>query len=371
MGVGRRTVGPLTGAVDPAFWAGKRVLVTGHTGFKGAWLSMWLLELGAEVVGFSDAVGTQPSLFELCDLQSALQDLRGDVRDAEAVRGVVEAARADVVLHLAAQPLVRRSYQAPVETFSTNVMGTVHVLDAVRAVGGVPVTVVVTSDKCYENREWPWSYRETEHLGGRDPYSSSKACAELVTAAYAASFLDATGSRVATARAGNVIAGGDWSQDRLVPDVIRAATAGEPVTVRSPGSIRPWQHVLDCLSGYLVLAQALWSDEVSGGAWNFGPQPGDERTVDQVVSRLCGQWPGGISVHRAHEEDGPHEARTLAVDSAKARAQLGWRPRWDVDEAVDRVVEWHLRCREGEAAIDVTRAQLRAHSPAVSVEASA
>src|SRR4051794_17825774 len=270
-------VGLRRGAVEdmgvaPSVWRGRRVLVTGHTGFKGSWLSLWLAAMGAEVTGLADGVPTDPSLFELARVGEDVDTVTADVRDAEAIAGAVAAARPEVVLHLAAQPLVRRSFAAPRETYEVNVMGTVNVLEAVRLAGGVRAVVNVTSDKCYENREWEWAYREDEPMGGHDPYSSSKGASELVTSAWRRSFFSAPdGTRLASARAGNVIGGGDWGADRLVPDVMRAALADAPVQVRNPGAVRPWQHVLNPLSGYLLLAQRLWQDPAAATAWNFGP----------------------------------------------------------------------------------------------------
>ncbi len=325
--------------VDPAFWRGRRVLVTGHTGFKGGWLSLWLQSLGAEVTGFSDAVPTEPSLYELAAVGAGMRDLRGDVRGPAAIREAV--AGAEVVLHLAAQPLVRRSYEDPRETFEVNVMGTVNVLDAVRAEPGVRVVVNVTSDKCYENREWDWAYREDEPMGGKDPYSASKGAAELVTAAYRRSFFaDPDGTRVASARAGNVIGGGDWGADRLLPDVVRATLAGQAVRVRNPLAIRPWQHVLNPLSGYLELAQALWRDPAFSDGWNFGPVEADARPVRWILEKLARNWPGGLDWV---EDPGPHppEAHHLKIDSSRARARLGWHPRWGLEAGLDALVDWY------------------------------
>jgi CDP-glucose 4,6-dehydratase len=348
--------------VDAAFWNGRRVLVTGHTGFKGGWLSLWLQSLGAEVTGFSDAVPTEPSLFELAGVGSGLRDLRGDIRDADAVRAAV--AGAEVVLHLAAQPLVRLSYDDPRETFDVNVMGTVNVFEAVRADGGVRVVVNVTSDKCYENREWEWAYREDEPMGGKDPYSASKGAAELVTASYRRSFFsDPTGTRLASARAGNVIGGGDWGADRLLPDIVRATLAGTPVAIRNPNSIRPWQHVLNPLSGYLELAQALWGDAELAGGWNFGPTEDDARPVRWILERLSSRWPGELTWD---EDPGPHppEARYLKIDSSRARARLGWRPGWGLDDGLDRLVDWYAAVQDGQDPRAVTLAQIEAFGAA-------
>jgi CDP-glucose 4,6-dehydratase len=344
---------------DPAFWAGRRVFVTGHTGFKGAWLCTLLLELGADVSGFSSGVPTNPSLFAVTGLGTRVRDLRGDVRDLASLREAVRTTAPDVVLHLAAQSLVRPSYDDPLGTLATNVMGTAHLLEAVRD-AEVPVTVVVTSDKCYANQEWPWGYRENEPLGGHDPYSSSKACAELVSASYRSSFFRGSGLRVATGRAGNVIGGGDWSQDRLMADLMRAALASQPLRVRNPTAVRPWQHVLDCVEGYLLLAEALGSDPETEGAWNFGPAADDERSVAQIIHAVATRWPDPIDV-LTDPGPHPHEAGRLTLDSARARTRLGWRPRWDADAAVAAVVEWYLAFRENADMEAAVRRQVQEH----------
>lgn len=349
------------GAVDPAFWAGRRVLVTGATGFKGSWLCLWLLELGADVSGLSLAPEGDPSLFALAGLERQIDQRITDVRDAAAVAATVAGARPEVVIHMAAQPFVRRSLRDPLTTYATNVMGTAHLLDAVRRDPAATRAVIsVTSDKCYENRERDAGYREGEPLGGRDPYSSSKAGAELVTAAYRDSYFgDADGPQIASARAGNVIGGGDFGEDRLVPDLVRGALDGVTVAVRRPDAVRPWQHVLNPLSGYLLLAQALWDDGVHATAYNFGPADLDARPVAVLVERFVARWPGDI---RWEPRPGPHphETTTLRLDSSRARTRLGWRPRWDLDAAVDATVDWHVRVRDGERAADVTREQIAA-----------
>jgi CDP-glucose 4,6-dehydratase len=327
------------------FWQGKRVFVTGHTGFKGSWLSMWLHALGAEVTGYALSPPTDPSLFDLCKVDRLVHSVIADVRDAGRLASAVAGARPEIVFHLAAQPIVRESYRNPLETYATNVLGTAHLLEAVRSCGDVRAVVNVTSDKCYENREWVWRYRESEPLRGYDPYSSSKACSELVTAAYRASFFnpaDSSGHRagIASARAGNVIGGGDFAPDRLLPDCIRAILKGEPVRLRSPEATRPWQHVLEPLSGYLLLARKLHGDpQAYGEAWNFGPEDSDVRPVSWVVDRFCRLWGGGAS----RVQDGgrhPHEAKFLKLDCSKARAELGWCPRWGIDKALEMVVGW-------------------------------
>lgn len=353
--------GPAAGGLRPAFWDGRRVLVTGHTGFKGAWLSLWLQRLGAEVTGFADGVPTEPSLFDLAGVGSGMASLDGDVRDPDAVDRALAAADPDVVVHMAAQPLVRRSFTAPRETFETNVMGTVNVLDAVRRRPRVRVVVNVTTDKCYENREWEWGYREDEPMGGHDPYAASKACSELVTAAYRRSFFaeSADGTRLASARAGNVIGGGDWGEDRLVPDVARAAAAGRPLLLRNPNSIRPWQHVLNPLAGYLLLAQTLWEQPEHAGPWNFGPPEEDACPVGELIDRLAARWPGGL---RWVTDDGPHphEARYLKLDSSRARRRLGWRPVVGLDDALASIADWHRALHDGADMRAITLAQIDA-----------
>jgi CDP-glucose 4,6-dehydratase len=345
-----------SGTVDPGFWRGRRVLVTGHTGFKGSWLSLWLQSLGAEVTGFSDGVPTQPSLYELARVGAGMESVVGDVRDAGAVAGAVAGCKPEVVIHMAAQPLVRRSFAEPRATYETNVMGTVNLLEAVRLEGGVRAVVNVTTDKCYENREWEWGYRENEPMGGHDPYSSSKGAAELVTSAYRRSFFsDPEGPRLASARAGNVIGGGDWGEDRLVPDLMRAALAGETAQVRNPNSIRPWQHVVNPLSGYLVLAQAIWESPRHAGGWNFGPPDEEARPVGWLIERLASLWPERV---RWAVDDGPHphEANYLKLDSSLARSRLGWRPLVALDLALAETAAWY---RELEAEAEMREVTLR------------
>ena len=351
--------------VDPAFWHGKRVLLTGNTGFKGAWLTLWLTELGADVRGFSDEVPTSPSLHDLAALDELVQWVRADVRDGDAVDAAVRAAAPDVVIHMAAQPLVRRSLREPRETFATNVMGTVNVLDAVRRSDSVRVVINVTSDKCYDNSDRGRPFREDDPKGGHDPYSSSKACAELVAEAFLHSYFaaDHDRARLACGRAGNVIGGGDWGQDRLIPDIMRGALAGAPIEIRNPAAVRPWQHVLNPLSGYLVLAQRLWDDPAVAGGWNFGPDPGDAQPVSQIVERVTERWPGGLTWTVG---GGPHppEAATLLLDSSKAHDQLGWAAVWDLDAGLDATVAWYAALAQGAQMRSFTSAQVAAFAGA-------
>jgi CDP-glucose 4,6-dehydratase len=333
-------------ALNPEFWRGRRVLVTGHTGFKGSWLALWLDSLGAEVTGFSLDIPTQPSLMEAARVGESLRDVRGDVRELQAVRSVIDEGRPEIVLHLAAQALVRPSYATPVETYATNVMGTAHVLDAARTAKSVRAIVIITSDKCYENREWVWPYRENEPMGGRDPYASSKGCAELVTAAYRSSYGGGEGPAIGSARAGNVIGGGDWSQDRLVPDVMGAALEGQSVLIRNPDAVRPWQHVLNPLSGYLRLVEALWESHDYAEPWNFGPDERDNCPVGVLVERLAAEWGEGLR-WEVEESDGPREATLLRLDSSKARTRLGWEPVWDLDQAVRGIASFYRRLAAG------------------------
>lgn len=356
--------------MNAAFWQGKRVFLTGHTGFKGSWLSLWLQQLGADVTGYSLAPPTQPSLFELADVASGMRSLQGDIRDGEALSQALQHARPDIVIHMAAQPLVRYSYANPVETYATNVMGVVNLLEAVRKSPGLRAVVNVTTDKCYENKEWDWGYRENEPMGGHDPYSSSKGCAELVTAAYRNSFFSPArhaehGVALASARAGNVIGGGDWAQDRLIPDILRAIESGCPVPIRSPFAIRPWQHVLEPLSGYLTLAESLYTQDGAAFAagWNFGPDDEDARPVQWIVEQLIEEWGDGAAWELDRQPQ-PHEAHYLKLDCSKARARLHWQPRWSLAQALARIVEWHRGWLQGENLKQLTLRQIAAYEHA-------
>jgi len=351
---------------NTGFWKGRKVFITGHTGFKGSWLSIWLHSMGAVVTGYSLRPPTDPSLFELCGLEGLTNSIIADVRDLRLLKDALASAGPEVVIHMAAQSLVRDSYANPLETYSVNVMGTLNLFEAVRECKGVRAVINVTTDKCYENRELARGYREDDTLGGYDPYSSSKACSELVTTAYRNSFFNVRdyeehGVAFASARAGNVIGGGDWAADRLVPDFIRALSKNEPVVIRNPGAVRPWQHVLEPLSGYLMLAERLVSDGAAyAGGWNFGPDDGDARSVEWLVERLCSMW-GEDASYTTDEADHPHETNYLKLNSEKARTRLGWRPRWKIEEALFRVMEWTEAWRKGGDLREVCLGQIESY----------
>jgi CDP-glucose 4,6-dehydratase len=349
--------------MTPSFWHGKKVLLTGHTGFKGSWLSIWLQILGAEVLGYGLPTSTQPNLFDLAKVSDRMNSVFSDIRDLERLCEVMAEFQPEIVIHMAAQALVRESYTHPVETYAVNVMGTVNILETVRRVGGVRAFVNVTSDKCYENREWVWGYRENEAMGGYDPYSNSKGCSELITSAYSNSFFNLAdyakhGVGIATARAGNVIGGGDWAGDRLIPDILKAWQLGKTVTIRYPQAIRPWQHVLEPLSGYLTLAEHLYHDGITyRGAWNFGPNESDAKTVGWVVDCMMELWGNNVSWMQETSPQ-PHEANYLKLDCSKARSQLKWQPRLDAQTALAWVLDWTKALQTGANMRDVTVNQI-------------
>jgi CDP-glucose 4,6-dehydratase len=353
--------------VDQAFWAGKTVLLTGHTGFKGSWLSLWLQSMGANVIGFALAPLSNPSLFETAKVAEGMISIDGDIRDYAALAAVFKKYQPEIVIHMAAQALVRYSYVNPIETYATNVMGTVHLLEAARQVDSVRAIVNITSDKCYENREWVWGYRENEPMGGYDPYSSSKGCAELVTSTYRNSYFNPQdyakhGVAIASARAGNVIGGGDWAEDRLIPDIMRAIVQGKPVGIRNPHAIRPWQHVLEPLSGYLVLAQKLYQEGVAyAEGWNFGPNEVDAKPVQWIVDKLTEAWGEGAS-WVLDDGNHPHEAHYLKLDCSKAGARLNWHPRWHLEDALAAIVEWQRAHQQGQEMRAVTLQQIAAYN---------
>lgn len=350
--------------INPSFWQGKRVFLTGHTGFKGGWLALWLTHMGAEVYGFALHPPTKNNFFTATNLAKKLAvSIISDIRDASALKSAIQHAQPDVVFHLAAQPLVRQSYEDPVETYAVNVMGTVNLLEVLRKTESVKAVVNVTTDKCYENREWVWPYRETEAMGGFDPYSSSKACSELVTAAYRRSFFQSNNVSLASARAGNVIGGGDWAADRLIPDFLRALDVGQALVIRSPQATRPWQHVLEPLSGYLALAQKLYEQGSSfADAWNFGPEESDAKPVQWIVEKLCSQIPNASWQCDASPQ--PHEANMLKLDSSKAKAHLGWRPRWNLHTALQMTLAWHHAWKDNTDMADISIEQIQQYEAA-------
>lgn len=369
MAVWQSTLESMVMQPDPGFWHGKRVLLTGHTGFKGAWLALWLQRLGAQVTGLALAPATQPSLYALLGASSWMTSHECDIRDAQALTTLVKAVRPEIVLHLAAQALVRTSYQQPLDTFATNVMGTANLLEALRGVDCVRVVVAVTTDKVYQNREWCYPYREDDPLGGHDPYSASKAAAEVVIASYRASFLRATGVALASARAGNVIGGGDWAADRLIPDAVRAWQARRPLVIRNPQATRPWQHVLEPLCGYLTLAQKLWDQPDLASAYNLGPSPQDAASVEKII-KLASSACQYCAVSYQQDSDDVHEAHWLALETAKARSILGLHPHWSLAESIERTMAWYWGQIGGASAyqlcvadIDAFESTVRSQSP--------
>ena len=356
--------GPLENMVKPMrlnvdFWKGKRVFVTGHTGFKGSWLCMWLESMGVDVAGLSLNPLDSPNLFSEAKVGENIQNTFADIRDQKALVGAISAFNPEIVIHMAAQPLVRRSYENPIETYSINVMGTVNLLDAIRYVPGVRAVVNVTTDKCYENKEWLWPYRENEPMGGHDPYSSSKACSELVTSAYIKSYYSNSNTGLASARAGNVIGGGDWSNDRLVPDILLAFQKKVPVVIRNPRSIRPWQHVLEPLYGYLLLAEKLYNEgHLYSEAWNFGPKDDDAKTVEWILDEMETKWGDGASWINDTNKN-PHEANFLKLDISKANTRIGWYPKWNLDQTLGHIVSWHKDWLNKRSARDICLEQIK------------
>ncbi|MDC1458483.1 CDP-glucose 4,6-dehydratase [Burkholderiaceae bacterium] len=352
--------------MNPAFWQGKRVLLTGHTGFKGSWLSLWLQSMGAQVTGYALVPPTNPSLFEIAEVAQGMSSIIGDIRDLAKLQAVFTEHQPEIVIHMAAQPLVRYSYQNPVETYATNVMGMVHLLEAVRNTPGVKSVVNITTDKCYENREWVWGYRENEPMGGFDPYSNSKGCAELVSAAYRSSFFNVDnyaqhGVSTATVRAGNVIGGGDWAQDRLIPDILAAFEHGRKVDIRNPHAIRPWQHVMEPLRGYLTLAEQLFEHGPSfGEGWNFGPNDEDAKPVSWLVEQMAALW-GKDAQWQVDTGEHPHEAQYLKLDISKARSRLGWQPALSLKDALALIIDWSKQRKAGANMRQLTLAQLQAY----------
>jgi CDP-glucose 4,6-dehydratase len=350
--------------IDPKFWLGKKVFLTGHTGFKGSWLSLWLHTMGAQVTGYALNPPTNPSLFELCKIDKLINSIIADIRDEDTLTKAILETSPEVVIHMAAQPLVRESYINPVETYAINVMGTLNLFEAVRKCNSVKAVINVTTDKCYENKEWPWGYRENEPMGGYDPYSNSKACSELITSSYRNSFLNPKdfkehGVALASARAGNVIGGGDWAADRLIPDCLSSLLAEKEIVIRNPYAIRPWQHVLEPLSGYLLLAQKL----VENGpryaeGWNFGPNDDDAQPVEWIVQNICSKWESNRS-YIIDKGEHPHEASYLKLDCSKAKLKLGWYPRWNLDQAIDKIIDWTLAYKNRNDLLSVCINQIK------------
>jgi len=349
--------------IDASFWKGKRVFITGHTGFKGSWLTLWLQSMGAVLKGYSLNPPTEPSLYDSAGVDKLIDSTIGDIRNFEQLSAAIGEFKPEIVFHMAAQPLVRLSYDEPIDTYSTNVMGTVHLLEAVKRVGGVKAVVNITSDKCYDNREWVWGYREHEAMGGYDPYSNSKGCAELVASAYRNSFFNEKdyekhGVALASVRAGNVIGGGDWAKDRLIPDILRSFEKQQTVIIRNPHAIRPWQHVLEPLSGYITIAQRLYNEGPAfAEGWNFGPREDDAKPVQFIVETMVNIW-GDDAAWLLDGNEHPHEAHYLKLDCSKARMRLGWQPRWDLVETLERIVKWHKAWIAGEDMLMRTRNEI-------------
>lgn len=349
--------------MNTSFWKNKKVLITGHTGFKGSWLCLLLHKLDADISGFALEAPTNPSLFSICNINTFVDSTIADIRDYNAIYKTIERVKPEIIIHMAAQPLVRESYKNPVETYQTNVMGTVNLLDSIRLIGGVRAIVNVTTDKCYENKEWAWGYRENEPMGGYDPYSNSKGCSELVTSSFRNSFFNTAnysqhGVALASGRAGNVIGGGDWAADRLIPDIIKAIAQGEKVKIRSPFAIRPWQHVLEPLSGYLTLAEKLYTHGTQyAEGWNFGPVDDDAKTVEWIVQKLCAKW-GNKASYEIDKNPQPHEATYLKLDCSKARQILQWNPRWRLEKTLDTIVEFTKAYQNNENITDVCDKQI-------------
>ena len=348
--------------IDNNFWSDRSVFITGHTGFKGGWLSFWLSQVGAKVHGYSLEPPTTLNFFTVCNLEKHLESsVIGNILDIKQLHKALDQTSPEVVFHLAAQPLVRESYSSPTATFETNVIGTANIMEACRSVPSIKAIVNITTDKCYENKEWSWPYRENDRLGGRDPYSASKACAEITAAAYRDSFLTEANIHLASVRAGNVIGGGDWAADRLIPDFLYALDIGELLTIRSPNAVRPWQHVLEPISGYLLLAEKLFSEgNAFAEAWNFGPNDDDAKSVSWIVNQLCDRTPG--AKWQTDNAQQPHEAGLLKLDNSKAKTRLGWNPRWNLEMALKKTIEWHQAWRKGGDMAAFTSAQLQAYT---------
>ncbi|MEQ8169421.1 MAG: CDP-glucose 4,6-dehydratase [Candidatus Eremiobacterota bacterium] len=353
--------------INKNFWKKKRIFLTGHTGFKGSWLSLWLYSLGADITGYALPPPTDPSLFELCRIDALVTSVISDIRDRDTLKKKMVEAEPDIVIHMAAQPIVRESYINPVETYEINVMGTVNMLEAVRACKTVRAVINVTTDKCYENKEWLWGYREHDRLCGYDPYSNSKSCSELVTSSYRNSFFNQKDYKIhkvglASARSGNVIGGGDWAKDRLVPDCMRAILDGEKIIIRNPHSVRPWQHVLEPLSGYIILAEKLYKNgsKYSEG-WNFGPEDKDAKSVEWIVRKICEKWGHGAA-YQIDKGRHPHEAHYLKLDCSKVKARLGCYPRWNLEEAIDKIIEWTSAFKDKKSLREICLKQIKEYS---------